>query len=481
MGLRKIKNILIILVAALLLSAVSLVIIGNVGNEEKTSLSAVDTITDIYSLNDLKTFRDSVDAGVNYWNSTIYLHDDIDMLNINWDGIGYYDDAFLGSDHKLFAGTFDGQGHTLYNYTGDSGIFSYNSGVIKNLNVITSSSGASQGIVDCNVSSIINCSIKGTINAKTDKVGGIAGDMPSGKIQNCINWANINGASYSNIGGIVGRATSTAGGTSGNGPGTVVCSCINYGNITGKNEIGGLVGRYHDDKIIPSIQAFNSINLGKVSGTGEYIGGVAGRNYHNSAQFYRCYNASSSGVKGAGVGGSKVGKDFTDGDFYCATTSDLNTAAGVRRYASDSSKWDTNKEWYSNNTWFCDSTNSYWSNISSLNSTNNGYPYLKSSALTVTVNVNDTSYGYSGSFEIIKGDSIASSGSSIRVNSSYTIYTASPKSSTNQYTYSFSSWSGIPSGAQYANVAYRQVLSMLIFQLLPISLGHLGSIPYTLM
>ncbi len=434
MGLKKIKNILIIIIAMFSIATISLIILGNLSQKNEHKSSAADTITAIYDLDDLKAFRDSVNnLDNNYSNVNVYLYTDIDMRKEIWTPIG---------NHAVgFEGKFYGNGHTLYNYSGDSGIFSKISEGVYDLNVIANDAGL--GIVDWFVmGEIKNCTIRGTINSNAKYIGGIVSDFDGGCIISCLNAATINGNDF--VGGIVGHMGDWL--TSND---TRIISCINQGNISGNTNVGGIVG-YMENPMVGTTQMMNCINLGDISGS-EYVGGLVGRNVSNGCQTYCCYNSENSGVKGAGVSDSKVGKDFTDGDFYCKTTSDLNSSSGVRNYASDESKWNTDKSYTTENTWFSDSSNSYWANVTSSSNTNNGYPYLKSSALTVTVNVNNSSYGNAGSFQIIKGDSISKNNSSIRVNSSYNVYTASPKSSTDKYTFSFSSWSNIPSGAQYSN------------------------------
>ena len=388
MGLRKIKNILIILIAALLLSAVSLAIIGNIGKRENDNSSAASKIYSIYDLDDLKQLRDSCTRDNSYYRGeTVNLYADIDMGNESWEPINY------------FCGTFNGKGHTIYNYAGSGGIFGtfgYNpssggttGSTLKNLNVIANN--AAQGIVATNEGIIQNCSISGTISAKSDNVGGIAGaftNLKSSSILSCQNLADIYANGYSFIGGIAGKRNSSGR----NPPNAEICGCINYGSIyNGDNYIGGICGGASG---LSRTQYINNINVGEINGSGNYVDDILGRLYNGTNE-----------------------KNYS-----------LNSANEVRNYISNSSYWNTNYTSFSS---------SEWGNFNSSSNTNNGYPYLLISALTVTVRVNNSSYGNTGSFQIIKGDSIASSGSSIRVNSSYNVYSASPKSSTNEYTYSF--------------------------------------------
>ena len=64
----------------------------------------------IRSIQDLTAFADSVNKGNTYANKTVYLDKDIDLTGVeNWQSIGT-------KDH-YFAGTFNGNGHTISNLT----------------------------------------------------------------------------------------------------------------------------------------------------------------------------------------------------------------------------------------------------------------------------------------------------------------------------------------------------------------------------
>ena len=386
MGLKKIKNILIILIAALLLSTVSLAIIGNVGERENDNPSAADAITAIYDFNDLKQFRDSVNEGRTYKGTTVYLYSDINMLNQSWTAI-----------KNNFRGTFDGRGNTIYNFAGQDGLFStlYENSTVKNLNVVAN--GAGQGIVVKSLkgSLIQNCSVYGRINAVDSQTGGIVGYI-SGNVESCQNFATISGGDNIQIGGIAGYGYRGS-----------VEGCINFGSISGKSNVGGIVGTQYSGGMVSGtggdLMIANCVNLGRISSTLSdsswwgYIGGIVGRNMSNDSSIYKCYNSSNSGVKGAGVSGNDVGEDFTDesfwhGYFYCETLSNST----IKTYFNDSSKW---------NSRYTSFPSEYWTISSNLN---NGWPVLTISILTVSVRVNNSSYGNTGSFQIIKGDSIAS-------------------------------------------------------------------------
>ena len=133
---------------------------------------------------ELAWFRDHVNAG-NYTVSAV-LTDDIDLNNRSWTPIGGGD----GYATTYFGGTFDGKGFAVskftltatYNYAGFMG---YLKGNVQNLRIeqatITSSSSNVGGIAGKVIDGIIqNCSFSGTVtNTKTSSgyAGGIAGYM----------------------------------------------------------------------------------------------------------------------------------------------------------------------------------------------------------------------------------------------------------------------------------------------------------------
>ena len=235
MGLRKIKNILIILITALLLSAVSLAIIGNI-NKTNSKSTAANTY-EIGNIDTLRKFKNRVNSGESFNGVTVLLTNSfdigtLDLVDDSQKGIGNYDNSFEG--------IFDGQGYTLFNYEGENGIFYYNRGTIRNLNVEirTSSRGGylgKSGIIIHNHGTVYNCSISagtnGGIVANSSQIGGIVAWNYGGDIYNCVNMANINCNGKNNVGGIVGINTYQ------NESGNVnVYNGINNGDITNGKE-----------------------------------------------------------------------------------------------------------------------------------------------------------------------------------------------------------------------------------------------------
>ena len=73
-----------------------------------TAFAEGTEILEINNLNDLKAFRDSVNAGNKYSNKTVNLNADIDLNGETWTPIA------------SFAGTFDGNNYTISNFKLDS-------------------------------------------------------------------------------------------------------------------------------------------------------------------------------------------------------------------------------------------------------------------------------------------------------------------------------------------------------------------------
>ena len=190
----------------------------------------------------------------------------------------------IGNDSKRYAGTFDGNGHTISNLyikvqRGGVGFFGYMEyGTIKNIvfdNAQVENTGnnykfpltgivvgAAFGTLQ-NLKTLKNCSVKsitrglgGIAGAITKscsnlennatvsggyKVGGIVGSFDGYTLSSCVNNGMVTENSAGSCGGIVGFLST----------GTIE-DCANYGNVTGTNEIGGIVGYAQDNSTIKS-------------------------------------------------------------------------------------------------------------------------------------------------------------------------------------------------------------------------------------
>ena len=270
-----------------------------------------------------------------------------------------------------FTGTFDGNGHTisgLYmnaNSPGPAdqglGLFSYlgSGGTIKNLTVegeIHPGEGTGEKLDPaigsvagrCDGGEIINCTSGVNITGHTEKtVGGIvAGADGKGTIENChytgtIN-ITINSANTMGMGGIVGQASDctvencenagtvisdihTGGVVGRNNSGGEVLNCRNSGYVksSGNRASGGVVGdNYGEIK--------NSYNIGTVTGSGGWTGGVTGHNVAESSPNAKtggivenCYNAGT--VSGSGSVGGVVGHNNSSVSHTAIVRSSYNT------------------------------------------------------------------------------------------------------------------------------------------------------------
>ena len=224
---------------------------------------------------------------VNNGNTAIsgVLTADIDLTGADWPGIGDYD--------SRFAGSFDGQGHTVTFQNASWGLFGYvqgsSSAVATIQNVITAGSLQRSAIAhNAAYAHFTSCINRATITSTDSYVAGIVGKVSgiavSGVsksdvlITNCANEASITGDDY--IGGIVGWSQTN----------TRLHGCYNTGNIHGGENVGGLVGFLQE--YTGTCEVKNSYNTGRVTGSGA-VGGIIG-NMYNGVAVINSYNAGYS-------------------------------------------------------------------------------------------------------------------------------------------------------------------------------------------
>ena len=186
---------------ALLLSAVMLISLL-----PTISFAAGNTIS---TAAELQNFRDSVNNGNTYEGQTVTLEAQVDLSSISWNSIG--------TEEHPFKGTFDGGGKTVTGLNAETedmyaGLFGYNSGTIKNLNVETTENGVRQSlsietgvekkskhmfggaVAAYNTGNILNCTAKGLVYGYNQysymASGGICG-MNKGTISDCENSARV--------------------------------------------------------------------------------------------------------------------------------------------------------------------------------------------------------------------------------------------------------------------------------------------------
>lgn len=304
-----------------------------------------DTIEEIYTEQDLKKFRDSVNGGNTYKGKTVKLMNDIE-LNINevWMPIGgvyYWKIQKNGSgliSSRRFSGVFDGQNHTVSGLNiseclGTSsigmgkeyqGFFGYVSeGDIKNFTVeglirdgvyLSRDTFSRQTFIGgaaafmytsdiSNVRSYMDTALT-EIAAEDGVIGGVVGELDwYSYADGCTNYGNtvVLGNTLKSrigyIGGVIGDISYSD-----------VCNCVNYGGVTvrGSTVAGGVNGE---------INRYSSMsdcaNHGKIIATADgsgYIGGITGRVHgFGSVDVINCLNTGKMICASACVGGGIVG------------------------------------------------------------------------------------------------------------------------------------------------------------------------------
>lgn len=284
------------------------------------TLQGSGTQDDPYLINnysDFKVISNLNEGGNTFINQYIKLNADITGL-----------DRKIGIFATPFAGTFDGNNHTLtVNYKHGSAVA--NQGVFGTI-------GSTALIKDLTVKGQLVSEYTGSAN-----MGGVVGVNNAGTIQNCDSYVNMTLAGYQ-CGGIVGR---NLGGS--------ITDCNNFGNIlttsniTGNNSrgIGGIAGYLN---INAKTTITNCNNFGKIESSGTQIGGIVG--FSNGAKNYiheiiNCRNegeiVSSSTINATsneGVGGmigfslyTKIKNSTNIGDI----TAKCSQVAGIVGKVSD--------------------------------------------------------------------------------------------------------------------------------------------------
>lgn len=265
----------------------------------------------ITSVSDLQTFADAVNEG-DYDGKTdavVTLDADLDLAGIAW--------TPMGDTSHDFAGTFDGQGHTISNLTigtadapitGElAGLFGVVEGTVKNLFLDEVSVNANVGYY----------------------VGGLAA-YAVGPIENCHITKLDMDAVASGVGGLIGYATS----------GNSIYGCSVSGEIavkSGCQGVGGFIGSMGKNAQITYSGATVSVTAPKERSTN--AGGFIGRgNGERAARAIvkNCYSkgAVTGGAYAGGFTGSMAGMDIQN----CYATGNVTDAfVGITSFAGTNS------------------------------------------------------------------------------------------------------------------------------------------------
>jgi hypothetical protein len=203
------------------------------------------------------------------------------------------------SYNNSFTGIFDGNGHTISNFTYTSagtsyiGLFGYVRGVINDLGLIDAEVDAGTGdyvgslVGRLRNGTITNCYVQGGSVSGDRRVGGLVGYNYRSTISNCHAIGSV--AGDEEVGGLVGRNYYAT-----------ITNCYSTASVTGDRYIGGLAGRNYYATIT------NSYSTGTVTGTTE-AGGLVGTNYYDS----KIINSYSTGsVSGDSLVGGLVGDNI---------------------------------------------------------------------------------------------------------------------------------------------------------------------------
>ena len=303
---------------------------------------------------ELAYLASSVNSGESYEEKNFVLTANIDLNGLPWTPIANsFSDALLGgSDYRIFAGNFDGNGYTISNVSIGSeaapleadvfGFFGATEGKISNLNLGTVSIhgiakiasigavvGFAGGLVGSSGGSIENCHVTGltmdmsapsNVYAAAYWVGGLVGALDGTQL---INECSVSGSITENagkgsIGGLIGELGKAAKITYSRSNVTVNVKADSRGGA----DVGGFIGK-GNGKTDAETVIRNCYATGNVTGgtyTGGFAGGLWGLNIKN------CY-ASGNVSQAAAAMASFVGTDASDSNYYGSVTNCFATGS----------------------------------------------------------------------------------------------------------------------------------------------------------
>ena len=277
----------------------------------------------IATADDLAAFRTAVNTKANSGTNKFYakLTANIDLSEQdNWTPIGL-------SSSKVFAGEFNGNGHTISGLTIKAATTQYQGlfGYVKN-------------------GTIKNLTVEGSVKTSSNQAAGIVGYGYPVTIENCTNEVAVTSTAKGNIGGVVGVAGSGSslkncknkaaikgcgdyvGGIAASGSSVTIENCLNSGDIVNTGEpksynycTGGITGGVSSNSTITLCG-----NTGTVSSTLKRAGGIVGS---LGGTVTKCFNTGDitgifalGGIVGSiNAKGAKVEDCYNLGDVACIT------------------------------------------------------------------------------------------------------------------------------------------------------------------
>jgi len=239
----------------------------------------------------------AIGADSNDWDRHFKLMTDIHLSSYTGDSFN-----IIGNSATKFTGVFDGNGHTILNFTYDSnninhiGLFGYVRwpAELKDLGLINPNVDSGTGndvgslVGYVGYGTITNCYVEGGSISGDFYVGGLVGNNYRGTITNCYSESIVSVSSAEGYG---------AGGLVGDNLGTITNCYAKDANVTGHEGVGGLVGWNEEDGTIS-----NCYSTGSVSGFAD-VGGLVGGNATSGGlgTITTCYSTGSvSGIVAVG-------------------------------------------------------------------------------------------------------------------------------------------------------------------------------------
>lgn len=174
-----------------------------------------------------------------------------------------------------------------------------------------------------------------TASQSSSRVGGLIGMVWEGHVINSYAKGAVSGGDY--VGGLVGMLFYPTGAGSSYTPDVAfVTDSQAYGNVSGNNYVGGLVGMASGFSIGESGSQIsiggnigNSTAYGNVTGTGSYVGGVAGWGADiDASQAYGSVIGGGDFVGGIAGRGSRISNSFFGGDSLSGAGPNTGLVAG---------------------------------------------------------------------------------------------------------------------------------------------------------
>jgi hypothetical protein len=299
----------------------------------------------IYTAEQMNT----IGADSNDWDKHFKLMADIDLsaftgTSFNIIGERYYDGGWVT---KPFKGSFDGNGHTISNFTYKSmgrhyvGLFGYVDwrGEIKDLGLTGPDIDVGRGdevgsLVGSLVGTVTNCYVEGGIVSGDENVGGLVG-INRGTISKCYSEIVVKGL-YSGTGGLVGNSSGT------------ITNCYSTGSVSGTLNVGGLVGENRGTITY-------CYSTSSVSGS-SYVGGLVG----TGSNIANCYATGS--VTGPWDVGGLVGRStglVTNSFWDIQTSGQLSSAGGKGKTTAELKMANTFLGWWCEPVWTIDESVDY--------------------------------------------------------------------------------------------------------------------------